>query len=777
MIRYEFKKLFGYKFLYLSFVALFILNGIMCLISVKDLPYQSEEKHDIDTLFQLYYENPSDVTKKYDSLRELIRLNDIAQRESIESGTDFEPSFSIPSNTISENISDNQLYGILFDTIDYVKNYQLSIDDLIAESKSNLSELDTSSYAYNYQIKVIDIYTKTKTNVLMGLEYRSGWDIYFSYYTGDVFVFIILLMTGSLVFTQEFSRGSISIIYPSKKGRTIFAINKILTAYLLTIVTVLLFSLEAFFIIGIKLGYSNPQNALQFLTDFLYSPFPISIISFYIISLILKVLAYLLFSTIVIAISLFLKKQALVYITGVSFWGINFLLYKLSNTNSPLKHFNIISLTYVTSFFDRYRAINIFNHAVGYCDVLPIILIGSIMLVSVFIIVTFNHIRSSHNKANQNLRSRLYVLLQSCQRSPTSSTKKQYTTRLLPYEFFKILISSRFAIIIAIILVVECFSTLSSINKESSQSDMIYQEYMSELQGEYSSEKKDFITEERKKISTVLAQYNEKQTLFTNGILSTEELKLYLNEYNYAISHSAPLELVETQARYLEHLKSKEITAWFIYDTGWKRLLNPPIDWLLLIALTLVISCIFSIEYSSKSSDGSFSYILRATRSGRKLTWQTKYVVTISISLLLTFLWNTIHFVSIYLFYELPLMKAPIVSISIFEEFSPNLTVIQYIIILYIFKLFASVLFSCFICSLSSILKSPIATMSTTVIITMLPRILSNMGLTFLSNIDFTNLLCGTPLFINTTHPIIFCVIAVSICIITMNLSERMWTQ
>lgn len=774
MIGYELRKLLGFKFLCLSFVTLFVLNGILCFVSLKDFPYQSKEKKDIDTLFQLYYEDPLAVNKNYDSYCELSHLNDLAWRESIENNTDATFSRPIPANTMSDLLSDAQLYRILFETVDYVKNYHSMIDDLINESKSNLSELkSSSSYAHNYQIDVINAYTNTKNNVLIGLEYRSGWDTYFSYYTGDIFVFIIMLIISSLTFSQEISRGSLSIIYSSKKGRIPLAIAKIFTVYLSSTFTVILFSLESFLIIWVQLGYSNPQNALQFLPDFLYSPFPISIITFFVIRLLLKILVFILFSSIIIAISILIKKQSFIYIIGISFFGVNFLFYKFSNINSLFKHFNIISMSYVTAFFDRFRAVNIFGTVVSYDVLLPIVLISMIISISVFSVLIFNFNQSSsNNKSNlhPNFRTICYTFHQ-------SSTPKHYPTYLIPYEFFKILISSKFIIIIFAVFVAEFSYTFNSSNTELSQSDIIYQEYMFSLEGEYTLEKKEFITQERIKINNVLAQYNEKQTSFTDGKLQIDELKAYLNDYNYAINHTEPLERIETQVNYLSNLNEKNISAWFIYDTGWKHLLNPSIDWLLLIILILIITHSFSIEYDNRSSSGSFSHILKTTRNGRKLTWKTKYWITIVIAFSLTCLWNVLDFASIFLFYELPCLSAPIISIPIFESFPHNLTIIQYLIFLYIFKLFASILFACFICSLSSLLKSPISTMSTTVIITMLPKILSMMGLPFLSHIDFTKFLCVTPIFIDSSHPLIFCTIIVSICIITITLSERAWTQ
>ena len=121
MIGYELRKLFGFKFLCLSFVTLFVLNGFLCFVSLKDFPYQSKEKKDIDTLFQLYYEDPLTVNKNYDSYRELSYLNDLAWREAVESNTDSTFSRPIPANTMSDLLSDAQLYRILFDTVDYVK--------------------------------------------------------------------------------------------------------------------------------------------------------------------------------------------------------------------------------------------------------------------------------------------------------------------------------------------------------------------------------------------------------------------------------------------------------------------------------------------------------------------------------------------------------------------------------------------------------------------------------------------------------------------------------
>ena len=91
----------------------------------------------------------------------------------------------------------------------------------------------------------------------------------------------------------------------------------------------------------------------------------------------------------------------------------------------------------------------------------------------------------------------------------------------------------------------------------------------------------------------------------------------YLSDYNYAFSHKEPLEAVTSHAQYIDKCKAETgIDAWFVYDSGWLRLIGTDADILLLAALLVIFAGVFADEYGSRSSSGGFANILRPTKPG-----------------------------------------------------------------------------------------------------------------------------------------------------------------
>ena len=95
------------------------------------------------------------------------------------------------------------------------------------------------------------------------VEYTHGWGDYFDYDIVNIFIFVILIMFGSVIFAQEKVSGFLPIVRSARYGRTRTAFAKIAVMGLLTVGIVLLFTFTTWGIYGLELGYSSPSNAIQ----------------------------------------------------------------------------------------------------------------------------------------------------------------------------------------------------------------------------------------------------------------------------------------------------------------------------------------------------------------------------------------------------------------------------------------------------------------------------------------------------------------------------------
>ncbi len=344
------------------------LNSILCLyitqINENELPHEA-----VDKFFILYFSSPETMTSEYDALQAYENEQNALWSEQMKLGNyDFKPN-SLRNKYAPEGYSDAELFNEIFNRIHTIQAYPSDIQNVINRANANLREFDSSeispdAYTYKYQLRVIDIYKNTQTNVKMGLEYTRGWDDYFTYDILNIFIFASLIMIGTVVFAQEKSSGFLPIIRVSKYGRTKTALAKIMAMMFITTVIVLLFTAETWLIFGLRLGYSSPYNAIQVFDEFVFCPYVITVGQYFIITVAVKLLTFMLFSGIIMTISVFVYNYAVIYIFGLGFFGLNFLFYTLRyiNAENLLKNLNLVATAAVNPLFVRYRSINLFGN-------------------------------------------------------------------------------------------------------------------------------------------------------------------------------------------------------------------------------------------------------------------------------------------------------------------------------------------------------------------------------------------------------------------------------
>jgi hypothetical protein len=148
----------------------------------------------------------------------------------------------------------------------------------LARAELNLREYDfmgisPESYGYRYQENVIALYQTALEKVSIEPEYAGGWETYFDYEAGNVLLFAAILLIGTVIFAQESNSGFQPLIRISRYGRGATAAAKLLTMGIATVGLVLLFVGSSFVIIGLRMGYSDPGNAVQLLARFRLCPY------------------------------------------------------------------------------------------------------------------------------------------------------------------------------------------------------------------------------------------------------------------------------------------------------------------------------------------------------------------------------------------------------------------------------------------------------------------------------------------------------------------------
>ncbi|MBR4000534.1 MAG: hypothetical protein IKI93_19575, partial [Clostridia bacterium] len=726
----------------------------------------------ISEFFAEYFKNSDELDAYHEEMMAFTAEQEELLREAMRLGNyEFEPERMPNLYSTDENYPDTRLFAKLYDTIAAAQGYPEVLEKVIDRAWANLDAfadmgIAENSFTYRYQLRVIELYELMRDSVEIGVEYTRGWDEYFAYDTVNIFIFVMLIMLGSVIFAQEKQSGFLPIMRTAKNGRAKTAVAKILTMLLLTVIFVLMFTLSTFAVYGLRIGFSSPHNVIQALNTFTLSPYQITIGQYFAIAIGVKLLTFAVFSMIVTALSVVFYNYILIYFAGLGLFGLNFLLYTLSyiDANSVFKNLNLVATATGNPLFVRYRAMNFFGAVAGFVPSMCVIfslLIAAGMAVTVFLYVRgFNGIRIGWIDngiawgMTQVAAIRHRFALVKVERKQKART---YSHSLILAEVFKTLISSRFIVIVLLILCVKTWYSYDINSPVNSYADAVYKEYMTTLEGEVTEEKLAYLAEERAMINETLAKQTAMQQSYVNEEITFDEYREYLSDYNYAYSRSELLSVIEQHAEYLAQKEAQTgVRGWFIYDTGWQKMYAQDADLFLYAAILLLLTGSFAAEYVSKSSSGGFAQLLRSTKNGRHKTFYAKLISSGMIAVILAMLTGTVDAAVIAMGYDLPAMNAPLVSMQMFADLSGSITVAQYFAVFFIMRVAGALLMAMLVCALSELLARYIPVLGTAVILTLLPALCAYFGLAAAEHVNFLNLLAGTPLFLRSAEMALF---------------------
>lgn len=783
-IAYEFRKITGIKYIRVIFVVLLLLNGVFCLYHVSEANSGKLPVSMIKNVFYEYTLSPDSIEKEYISLLEWeSEQNDIWIEQMRQGNYDYEPE-KLTNQYAPEGFTDTQVLSEVFDRIDYIEEYQSNIQNVMDHAYANLSEFDAlgiqeNSYIVNYQRKVIECYENAKNHVKIGLEYTRGWDDYFSYDVVNIFIFFMVITVATAAFTEEKTSGFLQLLRCSKNGRTQTAIAKISVVLILTFIIVFSFIIESWILILFTVGYSNPINAIQSFDMFLYCPYIITVGAYFWISFAVKMMTFFMIVSILLLVSVFAYHYVTTFSVGLCLLGAGIVINVINiSADNPLHIFNFLDAAAGTPLFERYRAYNIFDKTVGSVEFTAIMFIILTMAMLLFTILKYNF---GSNGVNIKILDRVYSKVRDffCKFSLLyrRNTKQAYSLSLFVAEFYKTLISSPMWMIVVLLLATKCCINVNLYHPNESYSDRIYKEYMTILSGEMTDEKRQYLMEERNRIDTVLAKKDDMQLLYAKDEIPFDEYRSYLSEYNYAYSRNECFLIVENHAAYIDNLEKEEKQAWFLYDTGWKRLFSADTDWTLYFVLVLLFTSVFSKEFHGRSSSGNFAQIMRVTKNGRNKSLIHKYLSSCAICIVVSAVWYMVDVLSVYHSYEMPLLTAPIQSIEVMSAFMLNMTIGQFIVVFFAVKILADVIFTLLLCSLSALLRKPIPVILISAITAFLPALLSWFGLKAFSVIDFTSLARATPLLLQNQTALLYIALCFTVCAILATCVKKKWNQ
>lgn len=234
------------------------------------------------------------------------------------------------------------------------------------------------------------------------------------------------------------------ILRVSKYGRLRTAIAKMLATAIMSVGVLLIFTFTAWALIGVFVGYCKADNPIQALQQFVLCPYDITIGRYFLITLFVRILAYVLFAVIIVFFSVLVYHYALTYVCGLIFLGVNLGLLQMQylNADSILKNLNLIATSTVNSLFVRYRAYNLFGNVVDYVPFMMIVYLASIILLSVSIVWKHSCCRETGLPRLENVIAKHRKAIDRKNRKAVFTKVGGHSRSLFGAEIYKTLIAS-----------------------------------------------------------------------------------------------------------------------------------------------------------------------------------------------------------------------------------------------------------------------------------------------------------------------------------------------
>ena len=267
-IRYELQKLLGIRYLWIFLAVLLLSNGAIAFYTANKAQPKGITSQEISNFYDLYFSDTVEMEKYYTEMQEWQAEQQKLFLEAMQSGNrEYVPEEWV-NQYAPDGYSDMMLFMEVYAKIKSAGSYSSDMQKVINRANANLAEfrsmgISEDSYTYKYQQRIIGTYERLRDNVQIGVEYTHGWGDYFDYDIVNIFIFVILIMFGSVIFAQEKVSGFLPIVRSARYGRTRTAFAKIAVMGLLTVGIVLLFTFTTWGIYGLELGYSSPSNAIQ----------------------------------------------------------------------------------------------------------------------------------------------------------------------------------------------------------------------------------------------------------------------------------------------------------------------------------------------------------------------------------------------------------------------------------------------------------------------------------------------------------------------------------
>lgn len=564
---------------------------------------------------------------------------------------------------------------------EYQNDYQSYIDSIAENSRELTSKKlfsDKTSFSYKSIQKTAHDFSKNR-DLQLKLVNDLPVSAVLNYNIGD-FVLILLCVFIVIIFTAE--KNVNILINTCRNGRMMLKIKQLpvllLFSFLISSLVYISEILIALKIYNAPLDFSAPIQSADMFSDCVLH---ISILQLIVANIIFKaVIAVMTASLMWLLISL---SSNIILDCGIAgaVAAAELLLYKNISEQSSfsfLKTFNIFSLFDYSS-ITEYSLISVFSVPVRAEKIIWVIVLFITVCVAVLVIISSK--RNYPVKTPSNVFAFLQRILKYLNTVYLKIQSAVYAGR---YETFKLMHIGKGILVVAVFFLIIGFS-FNTNTLVFSPEETFLNDYYEEYGGKLSSAVYDSIDKMQSESQAVEKEFNVKSKQFAEGEISFEEYELALAKNDAYDTQRKAVEVLREQVGRIEVLKEKGIEPVFINEAGYNSLFSPLSNQSELLLLLCAVIIIFSSAFSIEKASNMLS-LNHCAKNGRQNLYFKKILCVISKTFALTLISYLSMILQINYFYKIEYLSADIHNLQILQNVDIEVSILEYLIINFLFE-------------------------------------------------------------------------------------------
>ena len=612
-----------------------------------------------------------------------------------------------------------------------------------------------TSFVCTYQTAAADTYRKL-VNEPVEMYSAPEWKGYFSYSGSAVLIILCAFLCGFLVFFSDRWNGAVCILRTTKHGRFRLGICKLLCLCACAVVVTALFDLTELFLTVITEHPDNVHSYIQSVPGLERSPYAVTILDGILIKYLVHLSCFLFAAALAAFLASVFQGYIPIFLSGLAILGSQYLAAAVPFLNF-YQYFYVVNLFKILrlDFLKNFSGVMILGQYAPSGKVLFASLLSAVCVMTCLSVFFFSVRRyKSGTDKMQNILEKIKAI-----RPPKRIAGRSHAahTSLIRHELWKVY-GKRAVVFIGILSCgLHCYQTAEYFAKDLSYEDNQYREYMTELEGEPTAEKEEYLREQISYLNGIIGKELEMRIEYSAGNISAREYNAFQIEYYRCQDELPIIERVWDQYYRCVSLREEGQDAVLLYDTGWKLYFSRGVDYCLIVGLILVLAGIFSSETESEVLP-----IVRTTKHGRGKLLGVKYFISALGCVLCLMVSELCAFLFCKSNYYLPEAGAGISSIDMALGIR-DVPICQYVFRIVLLHAVGIVLLGVIIPSLSVLMRRTYAVMIVGILVCLIRPALTYFGIRLTVTPD---MLLSSPA-PDIRSPLIWCTVTFVLCAIS----------